>query len=152
MKAIHYWMFEILRWRAIRFAAVGVLAFSVDAGVLHLVVFKCGTGLLLGRAISFACAASLAWTLNRVLTFDSYADSRSALSLEWSRYLLASGCGGAVNYLAFAIAVGVSNVVADNPILGVGVGSGAGMTINYLLYSVFVFRPPKMPAPHEVKQ
>jgi putative flippase GtrA len=129
-----------LPWRLLRFGLVGVLGFLVDAGVLHGLVFGYGVNLFLGRAVSFVCAASTTWAVNRAVVFAAGVKSRGGLYVEWARYFGASIAGGAVNYAAFAIAVELSETVRRNPSIGVGIGSMAGMAVNYVLYSGFVFR------------
>ncbi len=50
------------------FIFAGTIGFLVDTGVLYLVKAQCG--LYWGRAISFLCAASVTWILNRSRTFQ----------------------------------------------------------------------------------
>jgi putative flippase GtrA len=134
-----------LRWPLLRFGLVGVLGFLVDAGVLHELVFACKINLFAGRVISFVCAASATWLANRTITFSASAKSRGDLIAEWSKYLAASIAGGAVNYAAFVIAVELSATRKSTPVVGVGIGSIAGLCVNYALYSGFVFRPTRRP-------
>lgn len=133
-------MEDTRRWRVVRFAAVGTIGFLIDSGLLLACAFDFGWNLLVARALSFGVAASTTWALNRVLTFTSNAESARDLSREWVRYLLACGCGGAVNYLIFVLAVELSALVARHPVTGVAMGSIGGMSVNYVLYSIYVFR------------
>jgi putative flippase GtrA len=125
--------------RPLRFVLVGVLGFLVDAGVLHALA-AAGMPLLAARVISFTLAATSTWLANRTATFHDRVHSRGGLTSEWLRYMLASSIGGAVNYGAFALAVETSAAVARWPTVGVAIGSLAGMIVNYLLYSVYVFK------------
>ena len=45
-----------------------------------------------------------------------------------------------MNYTAFALAVELSEAVQTHPVVGVAIGSLAGMSVNYVLYAAFVFR------------
>jgi putative flippase GtrA len=92
------------------------------------------------RAVSFLTAASTTWAANRALTFSAPSAVWVALCAEWLRYLVASLIGGAVNYGAFALAITFSTLVRQNPVIGVAIGSAAGMCVNYALYAGVVFR------------
>ena len=129
------------------FGAVGVLGFLVDAGVLHLMAAGWNTNLYLARACSFTCAATATWIMNRVLTFAAPQRRSSELAGEWSAYFAASLGGGCVNYLVFALAVRLSPLLHRVPTVAVAVGTLAGMSCNFLLYSRYVFRPIKRDSP-----
>jgi putative flippase GtrA len=120
------------------FAAVGVVGFVVDAGALHLAITMLGTGLYLGRALSYLLAASCTWALNRRYTFR---DRRGANRIaEWGRFLAANALGGLINYGTYALLVTFQPRVAANPVLGVAAGSIAGLAVNFLLSRYAVFR------------
>lgn len=129
----------------LRFGLVGVIGFLIDAGILHELVFVCKVNLFISRVISFLCAASATWMANRTITFTASAKSRRDLVAEWSKYLVASVAGGAVNYIAFAISVELSATIKSTPVIGVGIGSIAGLCVNFALYSGFVFLEPSRP-------
>jgi|HubBroStandDraft_1064217.scaffolds.fasta_scaffold00158_21 putative flippase GtrA len=130
-----------LRFRPLRFALVGVLGFLVDAGVLQLLVFHGHVNLYVAKALSFVAAVFSTWLINRTATFESSAQSTRGLLREWLRYLLSSIAGGTANYAAFVLAVQLWPSARHMPVLGVALGSLAGMSVNYLLYSGFVFAP-----------
>jgi putative flippase GtrA len=129
------------RWTLLRFGIVGVLGFLVDAGILHELVSAWKINLFVGRAISFVCAASTTWLANRTVTFSAGAKSRGDLLTEWSKYVVASIAGAAVNNAAFVISVELSATIHNWPVVGVGIGSIAGLCVNYAMYSGFVFEP-----------
>lgn len=122
----------------VRFALAGTVGFVVDAGVLYLLMAGAGLSPLVGRIGSFLCASFVAWRINRRYTFGA-ANATSRL-LEWFRYFWASVAGALVNYLVFALLIMASPAMAHMPTLAVAAGSIAGMVINYVLYSRFVFR------------
>lgn len=130
------WANRKLAW----FVLIGGAGFLVDAGVLQVLVFCFGVNVFVARLFSYVIAASVTWTANRRLTFSAPSKPWRALSAEWLRYLFASLGGAAVNYGAFAIAIGVAPTVRSYPVIAVAIGSVAGMCVNYALYARVVFR------------
>jgi putative flippase GtrA len=131
-------MKTVLR-RLVRFGAVGVIAFVVDAGSLWVAVHRLGLGLYSGRAVSFVLAATVAWYLNRRFTFGD----RGSAGLghrQWALYLLASVTGAIANVGTYALLVASMAPFARAPTLAVAAGSVAGMLVNFNAYSRFVFR------------
>ena len=124
--------------QALRFAAVGVLGFIVDAGVLTLALRLLGLNLYVGRALSFLVAMTFTWALNRAVTFRS-ARSASRWS-EWGRFGAANSVGGLTNLGVYSVLVATSAVVHRYPILAVGAGSLSGLALNFYLSRTFVFR------------
>ena len=122
------------------FALIGFLGFLVDAGVLHLMVAAWNTNLFLARACSFTCAATTTWLINRVVVFSSTHRRPHRLLAEWAAYFVASLGGGCLNYLVFVIAVRASPLLHQIPSIAVALGSLAGTTFNFLVYSRYVFR------------
>ena len=133
------------------FALVGFLGFLVDAGVLHLLVAAWNTNLFLARACSFTCAATTTWLINRVVVFSSTHRQPQRLLAEWGAYFVASLGGGCLNYGVFVIAVRVSPLLHHIPSIAVALGSLAGTTFNFLVYSRYVFgasgQPSKQDSP-----
>lgn len=121
----------------LRFAIAGGIGFVVDIAVLYLAM-AAGTNFYLGRGISFICAVFATWQVNRNLAFK--ASGSLSLWQEWWRYLLAMLGGGGVNYLCSAIAVALLPPGALTPMLGVAIGSVAGMSVNFISAKLFVFR------------
>jgi putative flippase GtrA len=129
------------------FGIVGVLGFLVDAGVLHLMLTAWDTNIYLARLCSFTCAATSTWIMNRIITFAAPQRRGRQLAGEWTAYLAASLGGGLVNYLVFALAVRLSPLLHQIPTIAVALGTLAGMSFNFLLYSRFVFRAVKPDSP-----
>jgi putative flippase GtrA len=119
------------------FGAVGVVGFLVDAGVLHVAV-AVGLGLYIGRAVSFLCAVSVTWILNRRFTFQG-ASNGSALS-QWGRFVVSQLSGAAINLGVYAALVRFSALVAQYPSLGVAIGSLSGLLVNFSVARAFVFK------------
>jgi putative flippase GtrA len=124
--------------RVTSFVIAGVVGYLVDAGVLQLFVQGAGMPVLAARVLSFLSAVFSTWLINRRYTFA--AAPGPGLLAEWWRYLMSSLAGGAVNYASFAIAIALLPLARKYLFLAVAVGSGAGMIVNFMLYSSFVFR------------
>ena len=121
----------------LRFCAVGVVGFVVDAGVLQLLTHLAGWDPYSSRVISFLIAASVTWRLNRRYTFS--VDEKARLSGEWLRYVSINAIGGSVNYLVYAACIHDFNVVRSHLIIGVALGSAAGLLVNYTASKHLVF-------------
>ncbi|MDA7418371.1 GtrA family protein [Xenophilus arseniciresistens] len=122
-----------------RFGVAGVLGFVVDAGVLYLLAPWLGW--YGARVLSFWAAATATWLFNRRYTFaDGAARGGAALWREYGGYLLAMLGGAAVNYGCYALALQLLPPAGWVPLLGVAVGSLAGMGINFLSARWLIFR------------
>ncbi len=129
------WQSEFLR-----FAAIGTVAFVIDTIVLYVMLWI-GLGHYGGRAISFLVALTFTWNGNRRITFASTrAHGAHAIAAEWLRYLMANLTGGLVNYSMYAWLVSAFPLVRANPVLGVAAGSIAGLSVNFTLSKLLVFR------------
>ena len=131
--------------RFLRFCVVGVSGTLVDLVVLY--ASAPFFGWYGARLLSFFVAATSTWGLNRRFTFAAdvnsagRADERLASGgwREYLRYLLSMLLGGGVNYTVYAVVV-LHVPVSGAPLLGVALGSGAGLLFNYLAARHFVFR------------
>lgn len=120
----------------ISFAVVGTIGLLVDLAVLYLLAPQLGW--YGARVVSFVCAATVTWALNRRFTF---ATRRSGASLlrEYAHYLLMMLAGALVNYAVYALTLHqVEGRLA--PALGVALGSCAGLLVNFLSARQWVFR------------
>jgi len=125
-------------WRELQlFVMAGAVGFVVDAGVLYLALAG-GLGHYAGRVISFLCAAWVTWRLNRRFAFRAAAKMQSFV--EWRRYLFAMSGGGFVNYSAYCAAIVLLPIGVWTPLLGVAIGSLAGLSVNFFLAGLWVFR------------
>lgn len=122
----------------VRFALVGALGFLVDVAVLYLALHGLSFGVYEGRLASYLCAATFTWQLNRRLTFiDS---ETSSPARQWVRFILTNGLGGIVNYGTYGIVVSALPANAFAPLLGVALGSLAGLGFNFVASRRFVFK------------
>jgi putative flippase GtrA len=120
------------------FCIGGVIGFVVDASIVQALVVGAGFDPYSSRLVSFLCAMTATWLFNRRYTFASQRDP--SLWREWSRYALAMAGGFAVNYGAYAVLVYTLPLVRSWPVLGVAVGSIAGLIVNYASSRWWVFR------------
>jgi putative flippase GtrA len=126
-----------------RFGLVGGIGFLVDTGVLYAMLAS-GLGPYGGRVVSFLAAATVTWILNRSFTFrrespPNGVHSNTHPAGEWLAYLGLMVIGGLVNYGSYAAAVALFEPVHRFPVIGVALGSIAGMAINFWTSKTMVF-------------
>lgn len=120
----------------IKFGIGGVLGFLIDALLLY--ALKLSLGLYGARLISFISAVFATWLFNRNITFN---DKRYPhWYQEFAYYFLCMAVGGVVNLTFYMLLVSKSKYAAQCPIIGVAVGSIAGMTINFFTSKFLIFR------------
>jgi len=128
-----------INWRQyLSFSFVGTIGFITDAGVLYLLIALYAFHPIGGRFISFLCAATVTWSLNRKLTFGQTNDSASIL--EWLRYLSANGVGTAVNLFTYSILVLAEPAIKAQPIYALIVASLVAFPFNFYGYKYHVFK------------
>jgi putative flippase GtrA len=128
--------------QALRFAAVGVVGFGIDAGVLMLAMWLLGLNVYSARVVSFLVAVTSTWAMNRAFTFRHDASSCLLTSMlaEWLRFCAANAVGGLVNLGTYVWLLNSVSSVREFPVLGVAVGSLSGLLVNFTLSKLFVFR------------
>jgi putative flippase GtrA len=131
------------RRQLLSFAMVGVAGFLVDSGVL-LAAVRAGLGPYLGRLLSYLAAVTTTWMLNRRFTFADSARpaNHGGLWGEWARFTVSQLSGATVNLGSYALLVYAVGAVARHPVIGVAVGSVAGLFTNFAAARRFVFRSP----------
>jgi putative flippase GtrA len=97
-----------------------------------------GVGFYLGRGISFLCAATFTWHLNRRFTFRHATQDRR--STQWLRYLGANALGACANLGMYAWLVATFHAARTVPALAVAAGSLSGLLSNFTLSRLYVFR------------
>lgn len=119
------------------FGLSGLLGFLIDSSILYLL--KESFGLFVGRLFSFISAVFATWLFNRSITFKG---KRSGLKCgnEFVVYFLLMLFGGAVNYSVYTWIILQFDLIAEYPIIGIGVGSIAGMIINLSTSKFILFR------------
>lgn len=119
------------------FGGVGVAGFVVDTAVLY--SLQGWLGPFAARIPSFLCAVTTTWWLNRTITFRERPSGLGATA-EFRRYVVLMLLGGAVNYMAFALCLALLATARAYPVLGVAVGSVAGMGANLVTSRLLLFR------------
>jgi len=123
------------------FGVVGVLGFLVDAGVFYFVNTYI-ENLYVCRLLSYCCAVTTTWAVNRVLTFKKsfIGESKLSLLLEWAKFFISQGLGFFINYGTFSVLVFSVPLFAKFPLLAIAVGSIAGLGVNFLMAKFYIFR------------
>lgn len=119
------------------FAIAGLCGFVVDTAVLYALTEALGP--FYARGVSFVAAVLATWLINRTFAFR---ERKSALSIkrEFVSYLVLMLAGGAVNYAVYSGLVISYPLVQKHLIIGVAVGSIAGMLINFLVSRYVLYR------------
>ena len=110
-----------------RFCIVGGIGFLVDSGVYYLIaiIFP----VLLSRLLSFSSAVLFTYYFNRSFTFKK----QSVMTIaEFFKYYSAMVLGGAVNIGSFMLSMRLIPTIKDYPILGIAIGSIAGLIVNFI--------------------
>jgi putative flippase GtrA len=134
---------EVLKHQIPAFAAVGVFGFVVDSSLTYSFVRAGHLDPLVARLPAFAIATVFNFGLNRWLTF---ARSRAPLLGAFLRYCMVCGAGLAVNWTAYALALGVAVRFLGGPVrpetlpLFVAFGTGVAMFVTFFGFKLFAFR------------
>ncbi len=126
------------RAQFLRFAAVGVGGFAVDAAVLYVAMNGLGLGLYSGRVVSYLVAATFTWYANRSFTFRQ--NNPPPALKQWAQFLMANGVGAAVNYSVYAALVTFVPLAAAYPVIGVAAGAIGGLAFNFNASKKWVFK------------
>lgn len=120
----------------VRFGLVGAIGFVVDWACLSVLMFF-GLGFAVARILSWFCAATATWRLNRLWTFP---DTGASPLRQWGKFLSANALGGVVNY---GVSVGLAHflpaIVKPFPVVAIAAGTLAGMVLNFTLSKRYVF-------------
>jgi putative flippase GtrA len=122
----------------ITFCIVGGIGFLVDAGILGLLVHGFGADPLLSRLLSFPCAMTVTWYLNRRVTFSHAVSQHSGQ--EWFRYTLVSVVGNLINFVVYAVCISLSQLMYAYPETALAIASIVALAFNYLGSSRYAFR------------
>jgi putative flippase GtrA len=125
---------------AFRFGLVGVAGYLVDVAVVTLIV-RLGIDPFTARVPSFIAAASVTWYLNRRFTFRRAPRGGGAVRRQWLLFVVLMLPGAALNYGTYAILVAHWPLARAHLALPVAAGALAGMTINFIVSKMIVFRP-----------
>jgi putative flippase GtrA len=119
--------------RLLRFAVVGAVGFVIDAGV-YLALQAAGLTPLPSRIASIAVALAFTFAANRRFTF---AEPGWPSAGRFVAYAVVSGVGATTNLAAFWIAISIMPRLPH--VLAIGLGSLAGLLVNFTGSRHFVF-------------
>lgn len=120
------------------FSLVGGFGFIVDSAFLY--ILKPCLGLYISRFLSFLIAVLVTWILNRMYTFNDLVDVKKGRAHEFVVYLFLMCIGGSVNILTYVVFIYNVKFVSEAPILGVAIGSLAGLVFNFISSKVFLYK------------
>ena len=121
---------------ALRFAAVGLIGFAIDALLLRLGMVV-GLSAAAARAISLFFAMQATFAINGTLVFHCLTARK--LARQWAGYMAANGFGNLCNYWFFVTLVSSHWPVIASPYVALVVGSIAAYLINYAGTRLLVF-------------
>ena len=126
--------YAVLSARFSRFALVGLIGFTVDAGLLQLLL-AVGLGPLLARLVSISFAVIVTFLLNRGWAFGT---GGRGWRTEFAAYIGVAAASALLNYAIFA---GILLLWPGTlPLLALIIASGIAMAASYLGYGGIVFR------------
>lgn len=123
----------------VQFAVVGATGFCLDLAIYLGLQLFLGVPHTVARAISFWPVVSWNWIANRSLTFSDR--RRKRVLLQWPQFVLSSSVGFTLNYGAYFVLTTFVPFFAAWPLLALMSGVLVGMGSNFLMASLFVFRP-----------
>ncbi len=121
-----------------QFAVVGGLGVLVDVAMYYGFQFLIGLSHLPARALSFICAATHNWFLNRRYTFV-YGRER-ALATQWASYVAVMLVGLVVNVGTYALLTTKVAAFSRRRLLALLIGIGLGTASNFAAARAWVFR------------
>jgi putative flippase GtrA len=124
--------------RLLRFGAVGVVGFVVDAGSLVTIVALTDITPTPARIVSFLVAATVTFALNQRFTFRV----GGGFSIKrWVSYVMATALGACINIGVYRTWITHLDTSLLHLVIGTAVGSIAAMFFNFMASSMLVFRP-----------
>lgn len=126
--------------RLLSFGMVGGIGFAVDAGVLAVLFHGAGVDPYAARVVSFACAVTMTWWLNRCFTFRDQRAELGGQRNEFMRYIAAQVLGALANLAVYTALLVAVDALAQRPVAALAIGAVAGLVVNYTLSVLFVFR------------
>lgn len=121
-----------------QFVVVGGLGVLVDVGAYYALQLLLGLGHLLARVLSFTCAATHNWFLNRRYTFVY--GRQTAARAQWASYIGVMVMGFCVNVGTYALLTTRVEAFAQRRLLALLIGIALGTASNFVAAKLYVFR------------
>jgi putative flippase GtrA len=123
--------------RLMAFGLVGGVGFVVDAGILQLLYSWADMNPFAARAISFPCAVTATWILNKRFTFRDR--SVQATGNRYALYFVGQVLGALTNLAVFFVAMRTWPAISNRPLIPMAAGSAVAMCFNYAWANIVVF-------------
>ena len=123
--------------RLIFFLLVGAGGFVIDAGISTALVKLAGLSPFVARIPAFVAASMATFAGNRQFTF---AERHAPLVKGWLVYVSSTALGALLNYGVFCVAISLLRQTVWSVPLAIGLGSVAGLGVNYVCASTLVFK------------
>jgi len=117
------------------FTTVGIVGFVVDAGILSALVHVWDWPHYGARALSFAAAVTVTWSLNRRWVFARTNDAKR----EYGAYFGVQAIGAVINLGTYAVVILVFPSLARVPVLPLTAGAALGFLFNYSALARWVY-------------
>jgi putative flippase GtrA len=122
----------------IPFCVVGGIGFVIDAGVLSLLVHGLELDPVVARMVSFPCALTATWYLNRRVTFSHTISNKPGQ--EWLRYAMVGVVGNLINFVVYIACIRLSHAMYNYPETALAIASIVALVFNYFGSSRYVFK------------
>jgi len=113
-----------------RFAAIGIVGFLIDAGVLSALVLGAGWQALPARLVSITLAITTTWLINRRVTFAS---RTVPFHVEYAGYFLIQLAGVCLNVGVFLAILRMWPQLARMPVVAQAAGSVTALFFNFFV-------------------
>lgn len=123
----------------VNFALFGVAGFVCDTGVLYLLAYGLDVNLYIGRLLSYLCAVTLTWWLNRRFTFVGTEGNNRSVIAQWSKFAGCNVVGAIINYSIYAALISFFVVFYKYPVFAVAIGTLFSVNVNFFLSKKYVF-------------
>jgi putative flippase GtrA len=136
-----------LAYRVRGFLFAGTLGFITDAGMTFQLMDLAQLSPFQARPLAMFCAIAVTFVVNRRLTF---ANTSQGTTREFLRYLSVNILGASVNYTLYSLVLLTLTALAGDLVpqslamlIGLFLGSGIAMVVNYKGFQHFAFRKAK---------
>lgn len=116
---------------------MGTIGFLIDATILTVLVTGYDWQHYSARLVSFACAVSVTWYLNRRWTFNRRATPNK--KKEYAAYLMIQSVGAMINYGVFIALVATNIMFAQIPAIPLAFGSLVALVFNFSAARAIVY-------------